>query len=129
MTVSLEMEFVPLIEPPLAPTGAVAAVTAVWEGSATNYWVLAKGIGGRNAWRRLSGSRAKVDTPVPVEVEFASDGAEVRVRYKVDEAVSNWLQICGGEDLHGVDAVGTLHALAGRYRKVLDVKSLAIILR
>lgn len=128
VTVSLEMEFVPLVEPPLAPADAVAAVTAVWEGSDTNYWVLANGGDGRNAWRRLPGSRAKAEMPVPVEIEFASDGAEVRARYKVDEAVSNWLHIVGGESLHGVDAIGTLHALAGRYRKVLGDGCFTIIM-
>ena len=128
VTVSLEMEFVPLVEPPLAPADAVAAVTAVWEGSDTNYWVLANGGDGRNAWRRLPGSRAKAEMPVLVEIEFASDGAEVRARYKVDEAVSNWLHIVGGESLHGVDAIGTLHALAGRYRKVLGDGCFTIIM-
>jgi len=127
--VSFEMEFLPLTEPPLAPADAAAAVTAVWEGMATNYWVLAKGNDGHNAWRRFPGTRAKVDEPVPVEVEFASDGAAVRVRYKVDETVSDWLETCGGGSLDGVDVFGTLRALSARYGKIPGDDGLAIILR
>ena len=129
VTVSLEAEFLPLVEPPLAPADAVAGVTAVWEGAATNYWVLARGDDGRSGWRRIPESHAKIDVPVPVEVEFASDGAEVRVRYTVDDAVSGWLGICGGGSLHGVEATCWLHALSARYANVLGDGRFAIVLR
>ena len=80
-------------------------------------------------WRRIPESHAKIDVPVPVEVEFASDGAEVRVRYTVDDAVSGWLGICGGGSLHGVEATCRLHALSARYANVLGDGRFAIVLR
>ena len=71
VVISARMEFQPLTEPPLAPADALAAVTAVWEGGATNYWGLVKGGDGAGVWRRIPGLQAKVDVPVDVEIEFA----------------------------------------------------------
>ena len=127
VVVSLEMEFVPLIEPPLLPEGALAAVTAVWEGTATNYWVLAKGAGGANAWRRLPDSRAKAETPVMVKVKFASDeSSETRVRYEVDGVVSDWLETVGVDEVHGVGVSGRLHSLSASRENLLVPEGLII---
>ena len=126
VVVAMTMEFLPLSEPPPVPAEAAAAVTAVWEGSATNYWVLAKGGGGSNAWRRLPGSQAKVDVPVAVEVELARDGDATRVQYRMDGAESAWLEIAGGASVHGASANGRVHSLAARYENLVPSCALVI---
>ena len=126
VVVAMTMEFLPLSEPPPVPAEAAAAVTAVWEGSATNYWVLAKGGGGSNAWRRLPGSQAKVDVPVAVEVELARDGDATRVQYRMDGAESAWLEIAGGASVHGASANGRMHSLAARYENLVPSCALVI---
>ncbi len=124
VTISAMMEFLPLTEPPLAPEGTAAAVTAVQEGTATNYWVLAKDDERGNVWRRLPASLAKVGTPVPVEIEFASDETGVWVQYKVDNAVSDWMEIAGGESIHGIGVRGNVHSLSGCYENLVPPKGL-----
>ena len=126
VVVEMSMEFLPLSEPPPVPAGAAAAVTTVWEGSATNYWVLAKGGGGANAWRRMPGSRAKVDVPVEVEIEFARDGDATRVQYRMEGAESAWLEIAGGASVHGAEANGRLHSLAARYENLVPSRAFVI---
>ena len=126
VVVEMQMEFLPLSEPPPVPDLAAAAVTAVWEGTATNYWVLAKGNGGANAWRRLPNSRAKVDVPVAVEVELAHDGDATRVQYRIDGVESAWLEIAGGGSVHGADANGRLHSLSARYENLVPSRALVI---
>ena len=115
VTVSLQMEFQPLTEPPPVPTEAAAGVTSVWEGSATNYWVLAKGFGGANIWKRVPGSRAKAGVAVSVSIELARDGSKVRACYQMDDAKSEWLELACNGIVHGVGVRGNLHALHGEY--------------
>lgn len=124
--VSATMEFLPLIEPPLVGTDAVAAMTAVWEGRVTNYWVLAKGSAGTNVWRRLSGSKAKVNGPVAVSIEFATVDAETRVRYRADDFVSDWLPIAGADRVQGVQVRGRCPSLKAQYENLVPSKGLVI---
>ena len=98
----------------------------MWEGSATNYWVLAKGSGGANDWRRLPGSQAKVDVPVEVEIEFARDGDATRVQYRMDGAESAWLEVAGGASVHGASANGRMHSLAARYENFVPSRAFVI---
>ena len=126
VTVSLQMEFLPLTEPPLVPADATAAVTAVWEGRATNYWVLARGQAGTNVWQRVSGSRAKAGVPVSVTIEFARDGFGTRVCYRMDDVESGWLELPGDGTVHGVGVCGNLHSLRGEYE---DLSSRGLILK
>lgn len=124
--VSLSMEFLPLVEPPNVPADALAAVTSVWEGRMTNYWVLAKGIGGTNVWRRLPDSQAKADVPVAVNMEFAADASGTRVRYEIDGVASEWLETSGADAVHGVGLRGRLHSLSARYEDLTVPEGLVI---
>ena len=125
VVISARMEFQPLIEPPLAPADALAAVTAVWEGGATNYWGLVKGGDGAGVWRRIPGLRAKVDVPVDVEIEFAHGASGTRVQYRLDGEASEWLETAV-ESVSGVGVRGALHALSGRCENLVPSNGLVI---
>ena len=125
VVISARREFLPLTEPPLAPADALAAVTAVWEGSATNYWGLVKGGNGAGVWRRIPGLRAKVDVPVDVEIEFAYEAAGTRVQYRLDGEASEWMETAV-ESVGGVGVRGTLHSLAGRCENLVPSNGLVI---
>ena len=126
VVITATMTFLPLTEPPLAPAESMAAVTAVREGGATNYWVLAKGRTGGNEWRRLPDSRAEVDTPVEVVIELAADETGTRVRYAMGAAVSEWLEIACGENVRGVGVRGNLRALAAGYERLTASNGIVI---
>ena len=125
VVISARMEFQPLIEPPLAPADALAAVTAVWEGGATNYWGFVKGGDGAGVWRRIPGLRAKVDVPVDVEIEFAYGASGTRVQYRMDGEASEWLETAVGS-VRGVGVRGALHALSGRCENLVPSNGLVI---
>ena len=127
VVISARMEFQPLVEPPLAPADALAAVTAVWEGGATNYWGLVKGGDGVGVWRRIPGLQAKVDVPVDVEIEFAYGASGTRVQYRLDGEASEWLETAV-ESVRGVGVRGTLHALSGRCENLVPSNGLVILL-
>ena len=125
VVISARMEFQPLTETPLAPADALAAVTAVWEGGATNYWGLVKGGDGVGVWRRIPGLRAKVDVPVEVEIEFAYGASGTRVQYRMDGEASEWLETAV-ESVSGVGVRGALHALSGRCENLVPSNGLVI---
>ena len=127
VVISARMEFQPLTETPLAPADALAAVTAVWEGGATNYWGLVKGGDGAGVWRRIPGLRAKVDVPVEVEIEFAYGASGTRVQYRMDGEASEWLETAV-ESVSGVGVRGALHALSGRCENLVPSNGLVILL-
>ena len=125
VVISARMEFLPLTEPPLAPPDALAAVTAVWEGGATNCWGLVKVGNGAGVWRRISGLRAKVDVPVDVEIEFAYGAAGTRVQYRLDGEASEWLETAV-ESVGGVGVRGTLHSLSARCENLVPSNGLVV---
>ena len=125
VVISARMEFQPLTETPLAPADALAAVTAVWEGGATNYWGLVKGGDEMGVWRRIPGSQAKVDVPVDVEIEFAYGASGTRVQYRLDGEASEWLETAV-ESVRGVGVRGALHALSGRCENLVPSNGLVI---
>ena len=125
VVISARMEFQPLTETPLAPADALAAVTAVWEGGATNYWGLVKGGDGVGVWRRIPGLRAKVDVPVEVEIEFAYGASGARVQYRMDGEASKWLETAV-ESVSGVGVRGALHSLSGRCENLVPSNGLVI---
>jgi hypothetical protein len=127
VVISARMEFQPLTEPPLAPADALAAVTAVWEGGATNYWGLVRRGDGTGVWRRIPGLRAKVDVPVDVEIEFAHGASGTRVQYRLDGEASEWLETAV-ENVRGVGVRGALHALSGRSENLVPSNGLVILL-
>lgn len=113
--VTTQARFVAYTQTPPVPADAATGIVAVYEGFATNYFVLAKGAAGGKVWRRVQGAQASTDEDVEVTMTFGRD-AEGRVfaEYKIGDFVTTPVELAA-TDIGEVAFRGTgeVSALSG----------------